>query len=202
MGTLAYVRNFFSDKYIASVTPTSIFGVRKVCEKIDFADSGVLVEFGPGTGVFTRYLLERMRPECRLVLIERNPNFSEILRRKFRDPRISVVNDSAENILQILTAIGGQPADYILSGIPFSFFPEELRGRILAGSHAALRPGGKFLAYQTFYQSSAHLRIPLEERFGSIRMEYEMRNIPPLGIYEAIKQNGYPAEMACDVAGG
>jgi phospholipid N-methyltransferase len=202
MGTLAYIRNFFTDRYIASVTPTSIYGVRRVCGKIGFAGSAVLVEFGPGTGVFTRFLLERIPFEARLILIERNPNFAEILRAKFPDPRVSVVNDSAENVLPILRACGGLPADYILSGIPFSFFPEDMRKRILEGAFDALRPGGKFLAYQTFYQPPVHLRIPLEERFGSIHMEYEMRNIPPLGIYEAIKENGCPPEIACDAAGG
>jgi len=202
MGTLAYVRNFFTDKYIASVTPTSIYGVRRVCGKIDFAGSAVLVEFGPGTGVFTRYLLEKIPTGGRLILIERNPNFASVLRTKFPDPRVTIVNDSAENVLSILEACGGLPADYIVSGIPFSFFQEDLRRDILGRAYAALRPGGKFLAYQTFYQSPGHLRIPLEERFGSIRMEYEMRNIPPLGIYEAIKENGCLPAISYDAAGG
>lgn len=201
MGTLAYLRNLFSDKYIASVTPTSIFGVRRVCEKIDFAGSSVLVEFGPGTGVFTRYLLERIGTGARLVLIERNRNFAEILRKSFQDPRVLVANDSAENVLSILKGFGAFPADYILSGIPFSFFSEELRRRILAATHNALREGGKFLTYQTFYQAPAHLRIPLERCFGEVHVEYEMRNIPPLGICEAIKGNGRPSGLACDVAG-
>lgn len=201
MGTLAYIRNLVSDRYIASVTPTSIFGVRRVCEKIDFAESNVLVEFGPGTGVFTRYLLERIRAGSRLILIERNPNFAEILRENFRDPRVSVVNDSAENVLAILKGCGAFPADYILSGIPFSFFSAELRRRILAATHNALREGGKFLTYQTFYQAPAHLRVPLEKCFGVVHVEYEMRNIPPLGICEAIKGNGRSSGFACDVAG-
>jgi phospholipid N-methyltransferase len=202
VGTLAYIKNLVTDRYIASVTPTSIYGVRRVCEKIDFAAPRVLVEFGPGTGVFTRYLLERTRPEARFVLIERNRNFAAILRSKFRNPRVTVINDSAENVVAILKGSGALPADYILSGIPFSFFPPELRRRIVSATYAALRAGGKFLAYQTFYQSPAHLRVPLEARFGSIRVEYEMRNIPPLAIYEAIKRETSVREISCDVAGG
>ena len=201
MGTLAYIRNFMTDRYIASVTPTSIYAVRRVCRKIDFAGPRVLVEFGPGTGVFTKYLLEKTGPEARLILIERNPNFVEVLRAKFPDPRVSVVNDSAANVLAILQERGGLPADCILSGIPFSFFPPELRTRIISGSHAALRPGGKFLAYQTFYQAPSHLRDPLEAHFGPIHVEYEMVNLPPVGIYEAVKKDGFPAAAACDVAG-
>jgi phospholipid N-methyltransferase len=202
VGTLTYLKNFVTDRYIASVTPTSIFGVRRVCRKINFATAAVLVEFGPGTGVFTRYLLERIRPDARLVLIERNPNFVALLKRKLRDPRVSVVNDSAENVLPILQGCGGVRADYILSGIPFSFFPAALRNRILAASHAALRPGGKFLAYQTFYQSPAHLSDPLEEQFGAVCLEYELRNIPPLRICEAVKEADARSQAACDAAGG
>ncbi len=192
MGTLGYIKNFFSDKYIASVTPTSIFGVRKVCGKIDFARARVFVEFGPGMGVFTRYLLPRIHPEAQMVLIERNRNFAEILQKRFPDSRVRIVNDCAENVLEILEEIGAVPVDYILSGIPFSFLPDDARREIVKGIHDVLRDGGKFLAYQTFYQSSPHLRIPLEERFGSVRVEYEVLNIPPLSIYEAVK-NGRQA---------
>jgi phospholipid N-methyltransferase len=82
MSTLSYVKNFISDKYIASITPTSDFGVRKVCSKIDFSRCGLIVEYGPGTGVFTKYLLQKMGPDSLLILIERNANFAGDLRKK------------------------------------------------------------------------------------------------------------------------
>jgi phospholipid N-methyltransferase len=192
VGTFGYIKNFVSDKYIASVTPTSIYGVRKVCGKIDFRRARTFVEFGPGMGVFTRYLLERIQPEAQMVLIERNRNFAGILRKRFTDPRVRVVNNNAENVLEILEECGVMPVDYILSGIPFSFFHEEARREIIKAIHRVLRDGGKFLAYQTFYQAPPHLRLPLEECFDSVRVEYEILNIPPLSIYEAVK-NGRPA---------
>ena len=32
MSTITYLKNFIKDKNVASITPTSPFGVRKVCE--------------------------------------------------------------------------------------------------------------------------------------------------------------------------
>lgn len=187
MSTLSYVKNFMSDRFIASITPTSDFGVRKVCGKIDFSRCGVVVEFGPGTGVFTKYLLGRMGQDSLLITIERNPNFVSFLQNRLRDRRAVVVNDCASNILKTLAEFGKSSADYVISGIPFSFLSGGMKDRILRGSFEALRPGGKFLAYQTFYQSNNHLKAYLDRIFPWVRIEYEMLNLPPLRIYEARK---------------
>lgn len=187
MGTIDYVKNFVTDKYIASITPTSSFGVRRVCRKIHFKRCGTIVEYGPGTGVFTRYLLQRMRPDASLVLIERNGNFASILKERITDPRVAVFNDSAENVLGALAALDLPEADCIISGIPFSFLTNGVKETILRNTHTALREGGRFLAYQTFYQADDHLKSPLERIFRSVRVEYEMLNIPPIRVYEAVK---------------
>jgi phospholipid N-methyltransferase len=75
----------------------------------------------------------------------------------------------------------------VISGIPFSFLSDNMKDRILRNSFTALRPGGKFLAYQTFYQSNNHLKTYLDRIFPFVRVEYEMLNLPPLRIYEARK---------------
>ena len=187
MSTLSYMKNFISDKYIASITPTSDFGVRKVCSKIDFSRCRLIVEYGPGTGVFTKHLLQKMGPDSLLIMIERNANFANLLRKKVRDPRAVVVNECASNILQTLAEFGKPFTDYVISGIPFSFLTDQQKNRILQNSFTALRPGGKFLAYQTFYQSNNHLKAHLDRIFDFVRVEYEMLNLPPLRIYEARK---------------
>lgn len=187
MSTFSYMKYFVKDKYIASITPTSEFGVRHVCGKIDFRHCHVLVEYGPGTGVFTRYLLSRMGIDSRMILIERNPGFARLLAQRFPDPRVMIRNDCASNVLRVLEGCGVLGADTILSGIPFSFLPYETRTAIVKNTHAALRNDGIFLAYQTFYQANNHLREPLKRFFRSVRVEYEMLNIPPMRIYEAVK---------------
>ncbi len=187
MSTLVYIKNFMRDRYVASITPTSPFGVRNVCEKIDFSKTDVIVEYGPGTGVFTQYLLRNMRPDSRLVVIERNHHFNSVLRKNFKDPRAVILNDSAENVLEALKQCNVGEVDYIISGIPFLWLGDEMKNRILCNTHRVLRDQGKFLAYQTFFQTSKDLKVHLERYFRSVRVNYEFRNIPPLCIYEAVK---------------
>jgi phospholipid N-methyltransferase len=187
MDTLVYMLNFLKDKNVASITPTSSVGVRRVCSKIDFQHENLIVEYGPGTGVFSKYLLDRMGQDSRLILIERNRNFKSILTKKLDDPRVIIVHDSAENVLETLRACKESEADYIISGIPFSFLDHDLKHRILYNTHRALKKGGKFLVYQTCFQTNNHLKVHLKKYFPQVNSKYELANIPPLRTYEAIK---------------
>jgi phospholipid N-methyltransferase len=179
-----------TDIYIGSVTPTSKFGVERVCEKINFPESKLIVEYGPGTGIFTKYLLKNMSSDSKIIAIERNKILCQALKRKIHDPRLLVFQDSAENILQILKSCNGSielQADYIISGIPFSLIPKETRIKLLKNSHSILRKGGKFLAYQAFFQLPEFLKSPLEDIFPTVRAQYVLPCIPPMLFLEAIK---------------
>lgn len=187
MDTIVYLKSMLRDKQVASFTPTSLFTIRKLCDKIDFSKRNTIVEYGPGTGVFTRYFLDNLTPDSTLILIERNPDFISILESCFRDSRLQLHHDSAENIRPILQQAGVAQVDYIISGIPFSFLPASLRQTIVEESHKCLRPGGKFLAYQTFFQMDKFLKNHLDDYFTSVNTEFCFRNAPPMRLFEAIK---------------
>ena len=172
-----FLREFLRDPSIASIKATSPFMVRRILDRMDLAGRRVVVEYGPGTGPFTRALLDRLSPDSRLVLIERNPEFAEILHR-LGDPRVRLFQAGAQDVARLL---GPGRADYVLSGIPFSLFDERLKSRILEDTRAILAPDGVFLAYQ----SSARLRGPLERVFSSVRVTLEPFHIPPLVVLEA-----------------
>ena len=125
MDTFIYIMNFIKDRNVASITPTSSVGVKKVCSKIDFSQNNLIVEYGPGTGVFSKYMLQKMRDASRLILIERNGSFNSILQKNINDPRAVLVHDSAENVLQTLRACKESEADYI--HLRDSFFLSGLR---------------------------------------------------------------------------
>lgn len=182
VSTFTYLRSFFKDKDVASVTPTSRFCIREVCEPINFSEDIMIVEYGAGSGVFAEYLLPKMTADSKLVLFETNELLYEKLR-QIDDPRVSFSNESVEYVLAELTNDLIGQADYIISGIPFSFFDDETEIEILEQSHKLLKDGGKFLAYQT----SGHLEDPLYKTFGNIKTEWEWRNIPPMTVYEAVK---------------
>ncbi len=191
INTLIYLKNLLRDVHVASVTPTSRFGVEKVCEKINFPTSKLILEYGPGTGNFTNTLLRNMDDHARLIAIERNSDFCRILKKSINDPRLALFQDSAENVLDILKSCNGAgelKADYIISGIPFSLLPRKRKMTLLKNTHTALKKGGKFLAYQAFFQVPDILKNPLEEIFGEVQTRYFLFALPPLLILEAVKK--------------
>lgn len=183
MSTLTYLKSFFKDKDVASVTPTSRFCVRKVCAPIDFSQDVTIVEYGAGAGVYAEYLLQRMTQDSRLIMFETNELLFEKLQ-QIDDPRVECFNESVEQVEELLDERLIGNIDFIISGIPFSFLDEDVKKAILEQSIEILKPGGSFLAYQT----SGHLKEPLRKIFGNLSTQWEWRNIPPMTVYRADKR--------------
>jgi len=184
---LLLFKSFLGDKLVASVTPTSGFAVNRILSLIDFAATRLIIEYGPGTGVFTSCLLDKMRPDARLILIEQNEALCQALSRFLDDPRVKLFQGKVEDCFDYLWSDGGKQADCIISGIPFSFLTEQDRQAIVKNSHQTLKNGGMLFAYQTFCQPFRHLGTHLREHFGAVNVMQEVRNLPPLRIFQAIK---------------
>lgn len=184
-GTLSYLKNFIRDRDVAAIAPSSSFLVKRVCKWIDFDEPATIVEYGPGNGVFSEYILQKMTTDSTLVLIESNPDFVETLEEKTEDdPRAVVVEDRAEHVREILADLGIDEVDYIVSGIPFSFLDPDVKETLLERTCQVLSDDGKFLVYQNYN----HLEEPLREHFSEVTTEREFRNIPPtMRAYEACK---------------
>jgi phospholipid N-methyltransferase len=146
---LLFARNFFRHpRMLGSIIPSSRFLIRQLLQPVDWAAARVIVEYGPGVGSITAEILQRMRPDAQLIAIETNSDFVKFLRSAFPDRRLRVMEGSAESVDEILRQQGHEHVDYIISGIPFSTIPAELRERILLKTFGALAPGGSFLVYQ------------------------------------------------------
>src|SRR5438477_11147221 len=142
---------------IASIVPSSRALVERVASKIDFDRARVIAEYGPGEGVHSRALAQRMRPEAQLLLFELDPAFSRDLTRQFADdPRVCVINANAATIRSQLTEHGIPHCDYIISGIPFSILEIEKKRNLLRQTHDALAPGGAFIIYQVTNELRQH----------------------------------------------
>lgn len=193
MSKIDFFKTFIKDRDVASIIPTSLRCVKKVCNHIDFSKDFLLVEYGPGDGVFSKYLLSKMSEGSRLILIEANENFANHLRETIKDSRVTIHNILAGDVVTALDKEDIGNVDYVLSGIPFSFLNKERKREVLKSTKLILKDGGKFLAYQT----SGHLKKPVLEVFGNYDIEMEMLNIPPYLIYDVVKngkQNGTPAK--------
>ena len=184
MSTLTVFRNFLKDVRVGAVVPTSSFAVKRLCGRINFDEARVIVEYGPGTGVFSGCLLKRMSPDAKLILVEVNPEFCEILR-SIDDPRVHVFHDSAENIREILATCGESSADCVISGIPFSILGEGLRDKVLKSTRDALSSRGRLL----LYQNSTFMRKHLKRHFEMTSTDFVALNILPVFIFE-VQANG------------
>lgn len=178
--TLLFAKNFLQHpKMLGSLIPSSRFLVGRLMGKIDWARARTIVEYGPGVGTITANILERMLPNARLIVFEMNRDFVSYLRRAFPDPRLHVVHGSAENVGRELDRLELEGADYIISGIPYTTMPEQLRGRIMQESREALNPGGVVLVYQFTRAVLPYLRT----YFNQVYQDFEPFNILPARLF-------------------
>lgn len=179
---LLFAHNFIKHpKMLGSVIPSSRFLIDHLLRQIDWKSARVIVEYGPGVGTITGELLSRLGPDGHLVVLETNDDFVKLLRQS-GDPRLHVVHGSAEDVSGALRRLGLGDADYIISGIPFSTMPKEVRAAVVAATRHALRPGGAFLVYQF----SAAVLPYLRREFRTVHQEFEPLNIPPARLFYSI----------------
>lgn len=190
--SLFYIKNLIRDPNIGSITPTSSIAVRNICKRIDFANTEVFVEFGPGGGVFTRYILSRLKPSAQLFAFELNPSFCKYLRENIIDSRFTLIEQSADTIISTLQSYGVDKVDFVLSGIPFSLFDDSLRRSITRNTLSLIRPGGRFILYQFFpppFNRNKRMTTVFQQENGNYQLGIELINIPPLIIYQTEKRS-------------
>jgi phospholipid N-methyltransferase len=155
-------------------------------KRVDWANTKLFVEYGPGVGTYTQNILDRLPPDGTYIAIDTNPDFVEYLTIKFTDSRFIPVLGSAEDVEKIVADHGFDHADYVLSGLPFSTLPWGVAPQIAAATHRVLKPGGAFLVYQF----RPKVREFLTPHWSKIDYAVEWRAIPPSHNFWAWKDKG------------
>jgi phospholipid N-methyltransferase len=166
---------------IASLAPSSPWLSSTTVANIDWDRAGVIVELGAGTGPITRVLAEKARPGCRVVVLERDPDFSRLLRERFAGrPDFDLIEGDVCDLAAILAERGIGQADHIVSGLPVPSFPRDLQQSLFRVVGQVLKPEGTFnqitelpWVYLGFYR----------KHFDDVRFVFEPRNLPPAGAY-------------------
>jgi phospholipid N-methyltransferase len=168
---------------VGSVIPSSKILIDKMLAPVDWANTKLFVEYGPGVGTFTQHILDRLAPDATLITIDTNDDFTRYVSRKFTDSRLIAVTGSAADVRSIVADCGFASADFILSGLPFSTLPIGVGPDIAKATAEALRPGGAFLVYQF----SPKVRQFIAPHFGRIDRDFEWLNVPPATLFWAWK---------------
>jgi len=178
----SYFKVFMGDRAVAAITPSSRYLVRRVMKALDLEHAKDIIEYGAAQGVMTRTMLGKLRKDAKVLAIELNKDLFESLR-DVSDPRLTIYNGDVREIDQLAPRFGVGSADVIFSGIPFAFLSPEDRHALLKKTAHLLRPGGRFVAYQV----TTHLIPLLKLYFKKVRIELEIRNLPPHFVFTAFK---------------
>jgi phospholipid N-methyltransferase len=163
---------------VGAIVPSSRRTIARVLSKVDWERCDLFVEYGPGVGTFCQPVLDRLRRDARLIVIDTNPDFIHYLARTIGDSRFIAVHGSAADVENIVHQHGFDHADYVLSGLPFTTLPEGVGPAIMAATQRVLRPGGAFLVYQY----TARARALMSRYFRRIDKDFEPINVPPCVI--------------------
>jgi phospholipid N-methyltransferase len=186
---------FFSEfslkpRVVGAVWPSSQRLARRMVEWIDWSAVRTVVEYGPGTGVFTEHIRERMQPGTKFLAIEINPEFAELIRSRYPDVRL--YQDSVENVRSICDQERIDHVDAIISGLPWASFSSEQQSRFLGATLSALRPGGLFATFAylqgLLMPSGRRFRRQLRPQFSHVGTSSTVwMNVPPAFVYRCRK---------------
>ncbi|PFA03836.1 class I SAM-dependent methyltransferase [Bacillus cereus] len=165
---------------VGAVLPSSKFLAEKMMENINFENAKYIIEYGPGTGVFTEKLLKKRNSNTTLMLVENNREFYLMLKEKFKkEKNLFIVWGAAENIDEYLKNFSIPYADYIVSGLPFASLPQNVSDEILLTTTKILKKDGVFITFQyTKFKKKF-----LNQFFDTIDEKWELRNVPPAFVF-------------------
>jgi phosphatidylethanolamine/phosphatidyl-N-methylethanolamine N-methyltransferase len=174
---LFFVRWLKAPHQIGALVPASRHLARAMAGQITPA-AGLVIELGGGTGTVTQALLDAGLPPERLIVVERDPAFYVLLKKRF--PLIKVLRGDAARLRALLAPLGVSRAATVVSSLPLLSMPQPLRQRIVEESFAVLAERGTFIQY-TYGAFS-----PLRRRKSGLKGEIAARvwrNFPPAAVW-------------------
>ncbi len=186
-GKLDFYKGWLANpKGVGAIAPSSPAVAKKMADVVRPDNQKMVMELGPGTGVFTEAILARGVPSANLIAIEYNESFLPGLRRRF--PDVTFIHGDAFDIARIVAEhsrehSGGQPVekfDAIISGLPLLNFSLDQRFQFVETMLDQLEPG------RPLVQFSYGLGPPVPDhsrQFVVERLATVLGNLPPARIW-------------------
>ena len=171
---LSFTKNI---KTTGAIGETSRFVEEEITSQVFPDQKQLIVEFGAGHGNITKAILNKMHPESQLIAFEVEDTFLDELQ-KIKDSRLHLELISAGEIVNIA---GAGAVDCIVSSIPITIIPKEIRNDILEKARQALKPGGTFT--QVLYSK----KLPLFKQYFNVIDCKLVLNFPPAFLHFCVK---------------
>lgn len=166
---------------VGAIKPTSKQAAKVMVSYIPADSMLPILEFGPGTGIITRTMIESGIAPERIVSVEYDAGFVNHLRKTIHG--VNFIEGDAFNLEKTLSQFNGQKFAAVLSGIPLLNFAKSEREKLITG-------GLKRIGSGPFIQLTYGPNPPVLEKSGIFTTRpsrWILGNIPParFWIYEA-----------------
>lgn len=173
---------------IGAVAPSSSFLAAQMVKALDLAEGcreegarPVCLELGPGTGAFTASLLRAASHDYRVILVEKDPAFFSVLKKKF--PKTDVLNGDVLCLQSLLKGLGVGQVCRILSGLPLRAMPEKTVMALCDQISDILEPGGVFTQFTYFSRAPFPKDYAQKKGLVARRVALVLLNFPPAFVW-------------------
>lgn len=175
-----FLRSWLRDPWkVAAIAPSGDALARLITSEIS-AQHAPVIELGAGSGAFTRALIARGVPEHRIALVEQEPVFVSMLRRRFPQACMHVMDATRLSDTDIFVK---EPAGAIVSGLPLLSMRAATVSAVLQGAFRQARNDA------AFYQFTYGPCCPVPEaqlaalQLRADRLGWTAANLPPAAVY-------------------
>jgi len=173
-------------KTSGTIVPCSKYAAQFALKNVDLKNAKTIVELGCGTGVFTKVIEKKKNQRTRFIAIEINEELAKEAQKN--NPNTKIVQDSAENLSQILKENENEKADIIISTLPWAIFEKELQIKILNEVYSNLEENGEFITISYIItnrlKKGKSFYTLLKSKFNKVKKtRFVVKNLPPSFFY-------------------
>ena len=166
---------------IGAVIPSSASLAAAMAARIDTDAPGAVIELGGGTGCVTRAILSAgVKPE-NLIVVEREPEFCELIASAF--PDTNVLCADACDLTALARRSGAARVKTVVSSLPLLSIKDSECRKILESAFSVLAPEGEFIQFT--YGPAMPLSRAIADDLGieGVRTEWVLSNFPPAAVW-------------------
>jgi len=176
---MSYFKEFLKDKSVGAISSSSKAMGNVMYGSLNLKEAEAVAEFGAGDGVFTTEILKLIGSNTKFFVFETNELFIKILKQKINDDRVIIIKDSAEKIGEYIVSNNIKKVNYIISALPLSLIPVNIKNSIIENSIKCLKSDGQYVQFQ--YTPYDYRR--LKRYFKKVKLTFTLTNFPPAFLY-------------------
>jgi phospholipid N-methyltransferase len=169
---------------VASICPSSRYLSKKMVSGLQLGPDDVVLEFGPGTGSFTKEVYA-LRQSPRYLGIEQDPGMHGFLASRYEGFRF-VLGD-VRDVKSICAAQNFPPATVVICGVPLILMDEHALTHLLDDVSDCMAGSGVFRTFSYLHcyptKAASRLRARVNASFeGGFHCATVIRNMPPAQV--------------------